>query len=258
MSCISIPLGSNSVFRLRGARNPVTGEYLDSSSTVEITLKDALDVDIPGMTWPAALSYVVGSSGDFQLQLDSDLDAEAGDTGKVIIQITGPAAVFERTIERDVEFVEDDEAIDLWSSRTELNLMFGSSQVDIWADVNSDNDADQITAKIDWAVETATDDARTRLRGSAAAGVTCADKTLRAMTTRLAGVLLYEARGIVDTSQEDGAHRLTRHQKIADDWFMRVRAGQIRLEQSAVNIPNFVAYTDDDEDVYDPTTDPWV
>lgn len=117
----------------------------------------------------------------------------------------------------------------MWTSRQELELLFGATPISQWADVENTNNPQYIQAKIDWAVRVATSDAKSRLNGSIADGITNPGDMLRAMTTALAAVWLYTARGVKDTSSDEGRFRLSWARKKADDWFNDVVAGKIEL-----------------------------
>lgn len=118
----------------------------------------------------------------------------------------------------------------LWTTRLELETMFGRTNVMQWADVENSRDEETIRQAICAACEDATDDARSRLSGGPCGTVVVPSRTLRRMTTRLAAGLLYEARGVHDTSDENGRFKLKWSLDRADKWFRQVQAGQIILE----------------------------
>ncbi len=118
-----------------------------------------------------------------------------------------------------------------WTSRDELELLFGASPIAQWADVENTNDPRYIAHKIDWGVKTATSDAKARLRGSNADGILTPGWMLRSMVTALGGVALYTARGVKDTSSDEGRFRLSWARKKADDWFNAVVAGRYELDE---------------------------
>lgn len=118
-----------------------------------------------------------------------------------------------------------------WTSREEIETVFGTTQVERWADIENTNDAAKVQKKIDWAVDLATVEAKSRLSGSPAGEVINAPENLRYATTQIAAVLLYESRGIRDVDNErEGRHRLTQHRRQADTFFRRVHAGIIVLD----------------------------
>lgn len=118
----------------------------------------------------------------------------------------------------------------VWTSREELNSMFGETNVDQWGDLENTGNASLIANTINEACEDATDDARSRLRNSAAGTIVVAPRILRRNVTRLAGMLLYESRGVSDAPDSgEGKHRLAYSNKRADAFFRAVQAGQIQL-----------------------------
>ena len=124
-----------------------------------------------------------------------------------------------------------------WTSRDELEMLFGQSAVFQWADVENTRDPRYVARKIDWAVRTSTDDARNRLRGSVSGEIDTPGPMLRMMTTALAGVQLYTAKGVKDTSSDEGRFRLSWARKKADDWFDDVVAGKIELLEALESAP---------------------
>ena len=119
-----------------------------------------------------------------------------------------------------------------WTSRDELEMLFGLSAIEQWADVENTRDPLQIDRKVNWSVRVATSDAKSRLSGSAADDIANPGDMLRAMTTAIAAVWLYTARGVKDTSSDEGRFRLAWARKKADDWFDQVVAGKIILPEA--------------------------
>jgi hypothetical protein len=255
MSRIVLYLDNDNGLTLRGlhTKNPKT--YVNDG-TVGVTLRDSSGDALAGQSWPLAMSYVAGSDGDYVGTLEDTLVASVGDVGTVEIALAGSSLI--GNIELEYVFAER-VAVDYWTSRIELERMFGATSVSKWADLENLQVSSDIVERIDWACREATDDARLRLRGSSAHWTRNAPRQLRLAVTRLAGVLLYESRGIIDTSSEKGEHRLSRHEKIADLFFRRVQAGQLRLADESdetVHVPVFVEDTDEEEALED--RDPFV
>lgn len=241
MSCRVIYISSDTRFLLEGVRHSATGLPI-ADADVELTLFDADDVEIAGETWPVVMTPVTGSDGDYEYTLPDTLVAEDGDTGTAVVTIDDGNGL-QATLRLAVSFEERDDTSLYWTSRSELDLLFGSDNVDKWADLDNDGDASKITDRIDWAVREATEDARLRLVGSpvVASRLSCAPRPLRIAVTKLAGVLLYEARGVVDTSDEEGRHRLTTHRKQAEVFFRNVRAGQLVVSDHVSAYPRIVS-----------------
>lgn len=113
----------------------------------------------------------------------------------------------------------------------DLDLVFGKRNVDKWADLNNDKDTTAILAVRARAREDATNEIYDLLRGGPyAIPFTSVPSAARRQCSKLAGVLLYEGRGVMDTTDEDGKHRLRMHKKEVYTWCRRIRGGQIRLD----------------------------
>jgi hypothetical protein len=117
-----------------------------------------------------------------------------------------------------------------WTSREELERMFGRTNITRWADIENENVAEDITAQIQWSVVAGHEDAVMRLEGTSCGIIYTAPSPLRIATTRLAAFLLYSARGIKDAPEDqEGRSRLSTAKKLADEFFKMVRAGQYSI-----------------------------
>ena len=135
----------------------------------------------------------------------------------------------------------------MWTSRSEIERMFGEDNVRQWADLENTQDATKIATNVQDAVANATYMSKAQLEGSLAGAIVVAPKVLRYHVTMRAGVILYEKRGIQDTSDEEGKHRLSPIRARADKWFVRVLAGQIRLGTALTMHPIVVPNSDPDD-----------
>lgn len=253
MSCGTIRVSTDNVIRVEGLKNTLSGEFINDG-TVEVTLTDEDGVEFAGQTWPLALDYVAASDGVYQGTLQDTIDAEDGNTGTATFDITGDGLTL--TIEYDVVFGEETGATLEWTSRGEIENMFGLTNVTQWADLENQGVTADIADRIQWAVEEATEEARMRLRGSSVdlEALQCAPRPLRLATTRVAGLLLYESRGIKDVDEEGhGMHRLSWHSKRADKFFQQVRAGTLLLDDGSVSHPVVVETTEDEVTLEDLT-----
>lgn len=135
-----------------------------------------------------------------------------------------------------------------WSSRSELETLFGATNISMWADLENTGNAPLIQTAINSALAVATDEAQSLLRGGACGEITSPSPALRKAVTQLAGVHLYEARGVKDASEDkSGYHKLTAHSRAAREFLLRVSAGQIRLSNQTVNLTNTPAVIYDAE-----------
>lgn len=258
-----IYIGNDNLFVVRGLRNRATGDYVNDG-TAELTLLDADGNEISGQTWPLSLTYIAGSNGDYQGTIEDDIDVEDGEEGTAVVDLTGDSLT--ATLELPVIFGERGEPALNWTSRTEMELLFGPENIRQWADLNNENDAEHIADRIDWAAENATAEARELLNDSPVDldNLTEAPLTLRMNVSRMGGVLLYESRGVKDTDSEEGNHKLLYHKKEAAKYFQKVRAGSIRIGRSATMVPGVIPYTsadgtdDDADELEESSTTIWV
>lgn len=118
-----------------------------------------------------------------------------------------------------------------WTSREELERVFGKTSVARWADVDNTGNKEEVEERIEYAVEWATVDAKSRLAGSPAGTIVDPPINLRHAVTQLAGVQLYTSRGVKDNGDDrEGRHRLLQHKRDAEAFFRRINAGTIRLQ----------------------------
>lgn len=236
-----IYINSDNLLFVRGVQNALTNEFINDA-TVELTLLDSAGDEISGQTWPLALVYQTGSDGAYYGTVEDTIDVEDGDEGTARLEIDGDG--LQATIELDVVFVLRGDPSLAWTSRKEMEFMFGVENLKQWADLENNQSAADISERIQWAVDEATADARERLMDSPVnlAAMSEAPRTLRVATTRLAGVLLYESRGVKDAEAENGKHKLSYHQERADKYFQKVIAGTTRIQgvDGATTIPGIV------------------
>ena len=116
--------------------------------------------------------------------------------------------------------------------RSDVESAYGPNNVATWADLNNNGEASEITARIAWAIDRASNELNDRLRG----GIYnipfgSAPMTIRDLTAELAGVLLYESRGVTDFNPDTGApyHKLQWHREHVKETIQDIRAGIIRL-----------------------------
>lgn len=120
-----------------------------------------------------------------------------------------------------------------YAVRADVENRYGKENVKRWADVDNTNNAGDITTRINWALDQATTDLNALLRyGPYAIPFTPTyDGSIISMCAQLAGVLLYESRGITDFNQITGApiHSLSWHRNEVMRNVKRILANQLRL-----------------------------
>lgn len=121
-----------------------------------------------------------------------------------------------------------------YCTQANIESVFGDTNVAKWADMDNDGSAD--SGRIDRAISVADamiDDV-CRLTGlkipvQNAAGST--PTTIEELSANLAGVWLYEARGVMDFSEGgEPNHRLAWHRHNARRTLHQIRTGQIKLD----------------------------
>lgn len=117
-----------------------------------------------------------------------------------------------------------------YATRHDIELIFGRVNVAAWADVDNDGNATFITARINWALSESYYYINNKLLGSSYVipFETTYPVQVVSQSARYAGIILYEARGIVDKGEKPN-HQLTAHRKMVDEFLHDVQRGKIRL-----------------------------
>ena len=120
-----------------------------------------------------------------------------------------------------------------YCARSDLDNIFGSENVRIWADLNNSGDSEEVDDRVDWAIAAASSKIDNRLAGGpyeVPFSETFPTEVVE-MTARLAGVLLYEGRGVTDTNPVTGApvNQVAVHKRLVDEFIQDIKAGRMRL-----------------------------
>jgi hypothetical protein len=146
----------------------------------------------------------------------------------------------------------------MYCERSDIETLFGRLNTEKWADLDNQSNATDIAARIASAIAYATSVIDSRLFGSQYdipiidSDTYDVDRIIIDLCATLAGVWLYEARGIADVDPDTGQaiHRLTWHRKRAEDTIRRIRAGQIQLvadrNADSLGVPSVVKECDDE------------
>lgn len=123
-----------------------------------------------------------------------------------------------------------------YCTRQDIENIFGRSNVEQWADVNNNSATPEIASRIEWAINLAGSELDARMRGGVYA-VPFTDEPFDTLwvnaVARLAGVLLYEGRGITDVDTFGRpVHPLSTHRDMAYEFVRKVRGGAIRLSNA--------------------------
>ena len=81
-------VANTNIIELRGLQAAIDESYVNDA-VVFVTIKDDCGSNVAGQAWPAAMSYVEGSSGDYRLILASALQIKAGKKYFAEISATG-------------------------------------------------------------------------------------------------------------------------------------------------------------------------
>jgi phage gp36-like protein len=116
-----------------------------------------------------------------------------------------------------------------YSARADLDTVFGSDNIDEWADLNNNDDAGEITAAVTNAIAVADAYINGRLRGTHyTLDLADASGSTPALVTRLsatlAGITVHDWRGI-----EDGDN-LESHRGWVEKMLAEITAGTLRLD----------------------------
>ena len=121
-----------------------------------------------------------------------------------------------------------------YCARADVEAIYGVTNVSKWGDLDSDQDAGKITARITWAIQSASNELEDRLRGGPlSVPFSPVPQTIKETTAYLAGVILYEFRGITDMTEEgEPQHRLHWHRERVDTVISQILAGQRKFAGS--------------------------
>ena len=125
-------------------------------------------------------------------------------------------------------------------ARGDIEQVFGTVSVAAWADLNNTGDADEITARINYRIVMADNFIRSVLDNGPWVMPVEGDSIPSILvynTAALAGVYLYEARGVKDYNPQGFAqHQLSYHKKNVEDFLKGVLVGSISLKPLAYSI----------------------
>ena len=139
-----------------------------------------------------------------------------------------------------------------YSADSDLELAFGASNVQKWADLDGGGVPDTIDARKLWAREQAYAEINAKLQDSIYQfplpdqGADGYPSLLIRMEAYLAGVLLYESRGVTDVGEDGKAqHQLMWHRQAVDRFIRDIWARRLKLPKSVVLAADAVTATSD-------------
>lgn len=128
-----------------------------------------------------------------------------------------------------------------YPTREDLEDVFGRSNVIKWADLDNEGDEEHIATRIEWALCAATEWLNNKLRYGPYIIPFESPYPIEVVhvTSRVAGIALYESRGVTDTT-EDGTpvDALQVHREAADKFVEEILSGRKRLDlEGRKNVP---------------------
>lgn len=125
-----------------------------------------------------------------------------------------------------------------YATETDLFQVFGRVNVRKWADVNNSKDGAEIDERIAWALESASTELNERLRMSVyqfPLEVEPFPQLVVLVTCWLAGLRLYESRGLIDSSDAEGFGK--RLEKRVDKFVYDVLNRRVVLDVAIADLP---------------------
>lgn len=115
-----------------------------------------------------------------------------------------------------------------YTDEAQLKLVFGTKNIDKWADLDNDQNPVTISARVAWACETATEYMNSRLvMGKYEVPFSTPPKIIVLMTTLLAGLLIFDGRLIV--SSQPPFDQMSRQRKDFNRYIRQLLSGQLKL-----------------------------
>jgi len=84
-------VANTNILELRGLQTAVDDAYVNNA-TVTVTIKDDCGSNVAGQTWPATMTYVSASNGDYRVIVSSAVQIKAGKKYFAEISATGGAS----------------------------------------------------------------------------------------------------------------------------------------------------------------------
>lgn len=91
MQNLTLFVGNTNVLELKGLMSSTTSTYQNSGMGVTATLYTLTGSEVAGQTWPAGLSYVSASSGDYRATLSHSLDVAIETSYRAVITAVASA-----------------------------------------------------------------------------------------------------------------------------------------------------------------------
>ena len=117
-----------------------------------------------------------------------------------------------------------------YAQRLNIEQIFGRTNVFKWADINNDQNASDVAIRICWALNVASNRITDRLTGGpyTMPFQQPYPEQLVEQTARMAGVLLYNSRGMVDVDDDD-TDPITNHQDQVKEFVLDILSSRLRF-----------------------------
>lgn len=114
----------------------------------------------------------------------------------------------------------------VYCTSADLYQAFGEANINRWADLDNEGDITTIAARITWAIALACEYIDSKLvTGHYVVPFTTVPKLVVHLNALYAGILLYDARLIVDTDKD----QVSRQRKTFNNWIRQIQRGQLKL-----------------------------
>lgn len=120
-----------------------------------------------------------------------------------------------------------------YAIRKDIENIYGKSNIEQYADLNNRKDASEIEERINSMLELAEQTINGRLRGGPyeIPFTTPVVFLIKDLTARMAGILLYDGRGIVDAEdEEEGVENLRPHRLQVESTIKQILGYKLRLD----------------------------
>ena len=146
-----------------------------------------------------------------------------------------------------------------YCTRTDIENLYGTANVSKWADRENNQDTGQITARITLAIGIVSSFIDAYLRDIYDTPFATTPDVVKNIAVLLAGVELYEGRGVEDFNPETNLpfHKLAWHRSRAMRDLQYLKSGVLKLDFSpaATTVPTVIATPDAGTDICDTSPD---
>ncbi|MDO4628224.1 MAG: DUF1320 family protein [Planctomycetia bacterium] len=117
----------------------------------------------------------------------------------------------------------------IYTTRNDIELVFGARNVQRWADLDGDENETQIEARIQNVCELASAEIEDILRNRRYVFPLVRSKTLCDLVAKMAGLHLHDSRGVIDNTSTE-TDIVSRIRKEVEQKITHIRTGEILLE----------------------------